>query len=57
MIMSLCNRCADVYEEDQAVIIKRVDQDQRIKEPCMICNYGGYDYDVEHIEKNATVNK
>ncbi|MBC3889500.1 hypothetical protein GH810_14395 [Acetobacterium paludosum] len=50
-ILTLCNRCADVIREDESQTIKRVDPNQKIMEPCLICGYKGFDYKVESKEK------
>lgn len=53
MIMTLCNHCADVYEDDPTRTIKQVDPKQRILEPCLICGYKGLDYEIEHVKKKT----
>jgi len=44
--MTLCKFCADVYGDEKNTKIKRININQRIKEPCMICGHPGFDYDV-----------
>jgi hypothetical protein len=51
-VMTLCNRCADVIQEDERQTIRRVDERQKIQEPCFICGYKGWDYEVETKEVN-----
>jgi|GEM_PF-5382110 len=46
-VMTLCNRCADVIQEDEAQTIRRVDPRQKIQEACFICGYKGWDYEVK----------
>jgi len=49
-ILTLCNRCADVILEDERQTIKRLDANQKIMEPCLICGFKGLDYVVEDRE-------
>jgi len=51
-VMTLCNRCASIIQDDEEQIIRRADQNQRIQEPCMICGYKGFDYVVETKESD-----
>ncbi|PKM61648.1 MAG: hypothetical protein CVU99_02495 [Firmicutes bacterium HGW-Firmicutes-4] len=50
-VMTLCNRCADVIQEDEGQTIRRVDPKQRIQEACFICGFRGFDYEVKNKEK------
>ena len=56
MILTLCRDCSDVFVEDDGKIIYRVDREQRIREPCMCCRKGGYDYEVRDLVSKVTTN-
>lgn len=49
-VMTLCNRCADALQEDGDHELKRVDPRQKIQEPCFICEYKGWEYEVERVK-------
>ncbi|MEL7659595.1 hypothetical protein [Acetobacterium wieringae] len=51
-VMTLCNRCASIIEDDDEQTIRRADPRQRIQEPCFICGHKGWDYEVETKEVN-----
>lgn len=50
MVMTLCYKCADVISEDKTQTINRLDDDQKIKEPCFMCRKPGFDYIVSDKE-------
>jgi len=55
--MTLCKFCADGYEEANNTKIKRVNVNQWIKEPCMICGHPGFDYEVVSGQTSVTTRK
>ena len=44
--MTLCNRCADAYRDTKEYKLRRIEQGQQIKEPCILCTRPGYDYEL-----------
>lgn len=51
--LSLCKYCSQAFYNLDNHVIKRVDKNQKIREPCSICGYTHYGYEYLIFEKKG----